>query len=191
MNLITAVGFENLNFEMYLALWPCEKVWKSLFQYLTSLAQKSLFWAKGHCQINFSFLLLGGKRNHKMQPCGTPVNSFWIAGGTAPLPGLCVPGQSSFIPSAAASEGLGSAAVPQPRLQPSSGPWANAHQISNVTLYDQSVCFLKLEISLSLFTWWCPFSIIKMFMFCENHKKWFSFPGRGELVCHVFATQLA
>lgn len=26
MNLTTAVGFENLNFEMYLALSPCEQV---------------------------------------------------------------------------------------------------------------------------------------------------------------------
>lgn len=94
MNLITAVGFENLIFEMYLTLWPCEK---SLFQHLTSLAQKSLFWAKGHCQINFSFLLLGGKRNRQMQfaKC-ICVNSFWIARGTAPPLRLWVPGQSTF-----------------------------------------------------------------------------------------------
>lgn len=157
MNLITAVGLKT-----WILRCKSEKVRFSTWP----LAQKSLFWAKGHCQFNFSFWLLGGKRNHETQPCGVRVNSCRLARGAAPLPRLCVP-------AAPARPGRGS------------GTWKTA-QISNLTwfLFDQSVCFLKIEISLSLFTWWCPFSIIKMFMFSENREKWFSFQGRGELICH-------
>lgn len=131
MNLITAVGFENVNFEMYLSLWPCEQVCFSTWP----LQHRSLYFEQRDTVRSILVSCFwGGKKSRKTQPCGMCVNSFWIAGGAAPLPRVWVPGQSCSIPAArrgGAPRGWAVAVLPQssrPRLQSELGEMGKSAQ---------------------------------------------------------------
>lgn len=77
MNLITAVGFEILNFEMYLALWLCEQVRFSTWP----LQHRSLYFEQRDTVRSILVsCFLGGKKTAKCSPAACVLIPFGSQG---------------------------------------------------------------------------------------------------------------